>query len=85
MSLVNTILDMQPCVSGSTGGKSSDDIVYDLAESIKEKLPDKLDMDEARQDMFDVSINNINIGTAQLQLFINDIFCRRRCTFCFWS
>ena len=53
---MNTILDMQPRMSGSSGGKSSDDIVYELAQSIMDRLPDKLDMDEAKQDMFDVSI-----------------------------
>ena len=54
--LVNTILDMQPRMGGGGGGKSSDDIVFELADSILEKLMDKLDIDEARQDLFEVSV-----------------------------
>ena len=52
---MTTILDMQPRTGGSAGGKSSDEIVYELAESILDKLMDKLDLEEARQDMFEVS------------------------------
>jgi dynein heavy chain len=44
-------------MSGTGGGKSSDEIVDELAQSIMDKLPDKLDLDEAKQDMFDVCLN----------------------------
>lgn len=52
-SLVNTILDMQPRVQTGGGGKSNDDIVYELADSILGKLIDKLDIDEANKEMFE--------------------------------
>lgn len=35
-------------------GKTSDEIVYELAESILQKLPEKLDIEEAFQEMFKV-------------------------------
>ena len=49
-----TILDMQPRQTGGGTGKSSDTIVYEMAAGILEKVIDKLDMDEAKEDMFDV-------------------------------
>ena len=52
-SLVKTILSVQPRMSTSGGGKTSDDIVYDLAESILSKFPDLLDIDRARSDLFE--------------------------------
>ena len=55
-SLINTILDMQPRMSSGGSGKSNDDIVYEVAESILEKLMDKLDLDNAKQEMFEVII-----------------------------
>jgi len=53
-SLVLTVLDMQPRQSGVGSGKSSDAVVYEMADSILEKVVDKLDMDEAKADMFQV-------------------------------
>ena len=52
--LVQTILDVQPRMSAGGGGKSSDEIVYELAESILGKLMDKLDLENIRQDMLEV-------------------------------
>jgi dynein heavy chain len=40
-------------MGGGGSGKSSDEIAYELADSILEKLMDKLDLDEAKQDMFE--------------------------------
>ena len=54
--LVTTVLDVQPRVGGGGGAKSNDDIVYELAESILGKLMEKMDLDDARQDMFEVSV-----------------------------
>ena len=54
-ALVGTILNVQPRLSGGGGGKSNDEIVYELADSILAKLTDALDLDQARQDMFEVS------------------------------
>lgn len=51
-ALVTTVLDVQPRLSSAGTGKSNDDIVYELAESILEKLMDKLDIEEANQEMF---------------------------------
>ncbi|XP_074661680.1 dynein axonemal heavy chain 6-like [Tubulanus polymorphus] len=52
-ALINTILEVQPRMSSGTSGKSNDDIVYELADSILEKLMDKLDLEEANQEMFE--------------------------------
>ena len=53
--LVNTILNVQPRMSGGGGGKSNDEIVYELADSILAKLASVLDLDQARADMFEVT------------------------------
>ena len=37
-SLITTILDVQPRVAISGGGKSNDDIVYELGDTILAKL-----------------------------------------------
>ncbi|XP_077994098.1 dynein axonemal heavy chain 6-like [Glandiceps talaboti] len=51
-ALIYTILDVQPRMASTGGGKSNDEIVFELADSILEKLPDKLDIEEANQEMF---------------------------------
>ncbi|XP_070535810.1 dynein axonemal heavy chain 6-like isoform X2 [Ptychodera flava] len=51
-SLLYTILDVQPRMAGGGSGKTSDEIVFELADSILEKLPDKLDIEEANREMF---------------------------------
>ena len=53
MQLVTTILDVQPRVSGGSGAKSNDDIAYELCESILEKIKDKLDLDDAKPELFE--------------------------------
>ena len=55
-NLVNTVLDVQPRLASSGGGKTSDEIVYDLAESILSKLPEKLDIDKALPELFEVRV-----------------------------
>ena len=45
---------MQPRLSSGGGAKSSDEIVYELADSILGKLMDKLDIDNAKAEMFEV-------------------------------
>eukprot|EP00731_Ephydatia_muelleri_P001617 Em0001g1617a len=52
-ALVNTILGVQPRMASSGGGKTNDQIVYELAESILGKVPEKLDLDKAMQGMFE--------------------------------
>ena len=47
---------MQPRLSSSSGEKTSDEIVFELAGNILNKIPDKLDIDKALPEMFEVSI-----------------------------
>jgi dynein heavy chain len=53
--LLDTILSIQPKTSGGSGeGKSPDDLVLEIAESMIEKLPNKkLDLDEVFEGCFD--------------------------------
>ena len=44
---------MQPRMSSGGGGKSNDDIVYEMAEGILGKIMDKLDIEEANSEMFE--------------------------------
>ena len=41
-------------MASSGGGKTNDQIVYELAESILGKVPEKLDLDKAIPGMFEV-------------------------------
>ena len=52
-NLIFTILDVQPRISSGGAGKSNDEIVSELADSILEKLIDKLDIELANQEMFE--------------------------------
>ncbi|XP_029949300.1 dynein heavy chain 6, axonemal [Salarias fasciatus] len=52
MTLINTILDVNPRSSARHGAKSNDDIVCELAESVLSKLPERLDMDQAAETLF---------------------------------
>ncbi|XP_038570255.1 dynein heavy chain 6, axonemal isoform X1 [Micropterus salmoides] len=52
LTLINTILDVNPRSSAHHGAKSNDEIVCELAESILSKLPERLDMDEAVETLF---------------------------------
>ena len=52
-TLVGAILDVQPRLGGGGGGKSNDDIAYELAENILGKLMDKFDLDDALKEMFE--------------------------------
>ncbi|XP_029013318.1 dynein axonemal heavy chain 6 isoform X2 [Betta splendens] len=47
MTLINTILDVNPRSSAHSGAKSNDEMVCELAESILAKLPEHLCMEEA--------------------------------------
>lgn len=53
-ALISTILEVQPRTSSGGVGKSNDDIATDLCENILGKLMDKLDIELASQDMFQV-------------------------------
>jgi dynein heavy chain len=42
-------------MSSGGSGKSNDEVVYELAESIEGKLMDNLNIENAHEDMFEVS------------------------------
>ncbi|CAF3079436.1 unnamed protein product [Rotaria socialis] len=66
--LVNTIIDIQPRVSSGGAGKSNDEIVYELAEAILAKLPEKLDIEKAPRSLFEPdSKERLNSLTTVLQ------------------
>ncbi|XP_070710496.1 dynein axonemal heavy chain 6 [Pempheris klunzingeri] len=52
LTLINTIVEVNPRSSASHGAKSNDDIVCELAESILAKLPECVDMEEAVETLF---------------------------------
>ncbi|KAL4640265.1 dynein heavy chain 6, axonemal [Arapaima gigas] len=51
-TLIGTILEVQPRSSAGGSGKSNDEIVQELAESILARLPEKLDMEAASESLF---------------------------------
>ena len=53
--MVRSILEVQPRMSTGGSGKTSDEIVYDLSESILSKLPDVLDMEKADKSLLEVA------------------------------
>lgn len=48
-------MDVQPRMASISGGKTSDEIVDELAQNILGKIPDKLDIDTALPEMFEVT------------------------------
>lgn len=52
--MITTVLDVQPRLASSGGGKTNDEIVYDLAENILKRIPDSLDLDNAEASLFEV-------------------------------
>ncbi|XP_023668206.2 dynein axonemal heavy chain 6 [Paramormyrops kingsleyae] len=57
MSLISTILEVQPRSTACGGGKSNDEMVLELADSILEKIPERLDMDAATESLFSRDAN----------------------------
>ena len=53
-ALITTVLDVQPRLASTGGGKTNDEIVYELAESILNKIPEKLDIEKAVPELFEV-------------------------------
>ena len=53
-TLVSTVLEVQPRMASSGGGKTSDEIVFELSENILNRLPDMLDLDDALPALFEV-------------------------------
>lgn len=52
-ALITTVLEVQPRLASGGSGKTSDEIVYELADSILSKLPVLLDMEKADKAIFD--------------------------------
>lgn len=67
-SLVHQILDIQPRMASSSGGKTSDEIVDELAVSILSKIPDKLDIDKALPEIFEVFCVKYGVNHSSLHL-----------------
>ena len=53
-ALITAVLEVQPRLASGGSGKTSDEIVYELAESILSKLPVALDMEKADKAIFEV-------------------------------
>lgn len=49
-------MESQPRASGGTEGKSSDDIVFELSEMVKNTIMDVIKTDEAQPALFKVSV-----------------------------
>ncbi|KAJ8000573.1 hypothetical protein DPEC_G00181790 [Dallia pectoralis] len=52
VTLINTILEVQPRSSAHGAGKSNDQIVNELADSILAKIPERLEMEDATEALF---------------------------------
>ena len=67
--LITTILDVQPRLASAGGGKTNDEIVAELAESILGKLPEKLDPDNGLPELFEPNAKGIinSLSTVLLQ------------------
>ncbi len=66
--LVNTIIDIQPRISSAGAVKSNDEIVYELAEAILAKIPEKLDIEKAPRSLFEPDAKErLNSLTTVLQ------------------
>lgn len=52
-ALITAVLEVQPRLASGGSGKTSDEIVYELADSILSKLPALLDMEKADKSMFE--------------------------------
>lgn len=55
-ALITAVLEVQPRLASGGSGKTSDEIVFELAESILSKLPLLLDMEKADKTMFEAGI-----------------------------
>ena len=69
-ALITTVLEVQPRLASGGSGKTSDEIVYELAESILSKLPAALDMEKADKAMFEVRCKDslIEFGVPSVEL-----------------
>ena len=64
LNLMATMLSLQPRSSGGGSGKSSDDLVVDLANLYEGECPDKLDMADAGETTFVIQPNGLLTSLA---------------------
>ena len=50
--MVLTILNVQPRVSTVAGGKTSDEVIHELAEKLMDETPDLINLEEHAKDIF---------------------------------
>eukprot|EP00854_Cymbomonas_tetramitiformis_P012166 gene12165-14372_t len=67
--IIETVLSIQPRLAAAEGGKSSDDIVTEVASDIKEALPDSLERNDAGPSTFEVESNGhiTSLGIVLMQ------------------
>lgn len=58
-AVIVTIMEIQPRIADGAEGKSSDEIVFELAEMIKERIMTRIDVDDARPSLLRVSNTDI--------------------------
>jgi dynein heavy chain len=64
-------------LASTGGGKTSDEIVYELADSIMSKLPDILDMEKAEKSLFEVRIRWVLFGIAAVMVVAAILKCNQ--------
>ncbi|CAH8560243.1 unnamed protein product [Schistosoma turkestanicum] len=52
-NLISVILSVQPRASTSSTGKTNDELIYEQADSILEKLPEKINIEDARPELLE--------------------------------
>jgi len=64
---VNTVLEMQPRMSGGGGAGASDDTVYELAAMMLQHIVINLDIDDAKREIFEVAYLSLaNIESSNI-------------------
>jgi dynein heavy chain len=62
--LLDTVISVQPRASVSGGGKSSDEIVFDLANDMLTRIPDKIDTSNSHPTAFSVDKNGVPLSLS---------------------
>ncbi len=67
--MMGTILSIQPRVMGQAGGKSSDTLIMEQAESFLEMMPPNLDRADGHEELFEVNEMGLipSLSTVLLQ------------------
>jgi len=64
LTLMSTLLSLQPRSSGGGGGKTSDEMVVELAQKFQEECPEILDEDDAGETTFVIQPNGLLTSLA---------------------